>query len=262
MPVLAAAVGLLIGGIIGGLGGGGGVLAVPALVYLLGQAPSDATTGSLIIVGAAAVVGGIARARSGEVAWRTAAGFGLAGIPAAAVGAVANRTVAEPVLLLSFSLLTIAAAAAMVLDSRRTAASAGSGAPAPTGGRAPARTAAKVVPWAAAVGFLTGFLGIGGGFLVVPVLVIALRMPVRRAIGTSLVIIALNAVSSLAARAGNLDMDWSVIAPFALAAIAGTLAGKAVSDRLSGELLARAFAVVIGTVGVVVGIHATISLAG
>lgn len=275
MPVLAAALGLLIGGVIGGLGGGGGVLTVPTLVYLLDQAPTDATTGSLIIVGVAAVAGVVARARRGGVDWRCATSFGLVGIPAATLGTLANRSVPEPALLLAFSGLTLAAATAMLLDSRRDPAAPGptdpprahaaSSGPGPTAApassravtahRSGGRTWPRIALWAPVVGFLTGFLGVGGGFLVVPVLVLALRMPVPRAIGTSLAIITLNAASSVLARTGDLELDWPVIAPFTLAAVAGTLAGKVVADRLSGPLLARAFAVLIGAVGLVVGAH-------
>jgi uncharacterized protein len=258
------------------------VLTVPTLVYLLGQSPTDATTGSLIIVGTAAVVGVVARRRG--VDWRAAASFGLVGVPAAGLGTLANRAVPQPALLLAFSALTLAAAAAMVLDSRRGPAGSGSASPAdvaaaapprpPTGGTAPGsspaatqerprrRTWSGIVLWGPVVGFLTGFLGVGGGFLVVPVLVLALRMPVPRAIATSLAVIAVNAVSSLLARTGDLGLDWAVVGPFTGAAVAGTLAGKLVADRLSGPLLARAFAALVGAVGLAVGAQAVASLLG
>jgi uncharacterized membrane protein YfcA len=107
----AAALGVLIGVVLGGLGGGGGVLTVPALVYLLGQPAQDATTSSVVVVGISAVAGVLARARSGSVDWRTAVVFGIAGVPAALLGTLLNRHVAEPVLLLSFAATTLVAAA-------------------------------------------------------------------------------------------------------------------------------------------------------
>ena len=102
-----------------------------------------------------------------------------------------------------------------------------------------------VVGCGAAVGFLTGFLGVGGGFLVLPVLVIALRMPVTAAIGTSLLIMVLNAAAALASRSGDLAVDWAVVVPFTLASVVGTLLGRRVADRLSGTALTRIFAVLL-----------------
>ena len=110
-----------------------------------------------------------------------------------------------------------------------------------------------VVGCGAAVGFLTGFLGVGGGFLVLPVLVIALRMPVTAAIGTSLLIMVLNAAAALASRSGDLAVDWAVVVPFTLASVVGTLLGRRVADRLSGTALTRIFAVLLLLVGIFVG---------
>ena len=91
---------------------------------------------------------------------------------------------------------------------------------------------AKIVLCGAVVGFLAGFLGVGGGFLVVPALVIVLRMPMTLAIGTSLLIILVNSAASVLARLGGLHLDWAVIAPFTIGAVLGTVAGKRVADRL------------------------------
>jgi uncharacterized protein len=270
MLAAAAALGLLIGAVIGGLGGGGGVLTVPALVYLLGQSAQDATTGSVIIVGVAALVGALARIRGHHIDWRTAIAFGLVGIPATYLGTLLNRTVGQPVLLLAFAALTLTAAAAMLLNERRESGTPEGEPP----GSPPAstttrtrvrtspllRTAAKVIAYAAVVGFLTGFLGVGGGFLVVPALVIGLRTPMPVAVGTSLLIILLNSVSSVAARMGDLHLDWQVVVPFTLAAVAGTLVGKRVADKLSGATLARAFAVLLIGVGLFVATESALAL--
>jgi uncharacterized membrane protein YfcA len=276
--VAAAGLGLLIGVVIGGLGGGGGVLTVPVLVYLLGQTAQDATTSSVIIVGITAVAGALARVRGG-VAWGTALAFGAVGIPAAYLGTRLNQHAAEPVLLLSFAGLTMVAATAMLLNGRghdeaepdrddQEAAEREGPASAtllttrPTV-RAPRRIASgvKVVTCGLAVGFLTGFLGVGGGFLVVPALVIALRMPMTLAIGTSLMIIGLNSVSSFIPRLGVVaELDWHVIVPFTVAAIVGTIAGKRVSDRFSGTTLSRAFAVLLVVVGGFVAVESLVAL--
>ncbi len=289
--MLPALLGLVIGVVIGGLGGGGGVLAIPVLVYVIGQTAQDATTGSLVVVGVTAVVGALARVRAGLVRWRTGIAFGVLGIPAAALGSLLNQRVPAPVLLLSFAALTVIAALAMIIDSGRRGAGAESADPAgPTGRnsadeRAGARTrtssarrgagvrttsvaraapavgtVVKIVLGGVAVGFLTGFLGVGGGFLIIPVLVIALRMPMTYAVGTSLLIIAINSAAALATRAGVAQFDWPVLVPFTVAAVGASFAGKLVADRCSGRTLSRAFAVLLLVVGVGVAIESLVAL--
>jgi hypothetical protein len=258
----AAGLGLLIGAVLGALGGGGAILTVPTLVYLLGQNPQDATTSSLIIVGLTAVVGAIGHARSRHVRWRTGLAFGVAGIAAAVAGTAANRHVEPHVLLLGFAALMAVAATGMLLRAHHEPATPQStDDPAPSrSGRsrtaqltrtAPAAsptrtvTAAKIVVAGVLVGFLTGFLGVGGGFIIVPALVLALDLPMPVAVGTSLLIIAINSGASLAARTGTAHFDWRIIVPFTIAAMAAGLAGKKVADRLPHTVTTRAFAVLI-----------------
>ncbi len=275
MLAAATVLGLVIGAVIGGLGGGGGVLAVPALVYVLGESARDATTSSVVIVGVTAAVGALVHIRSGGVDLRTAAGFGAVGIPAAYLGTLLNHRVAQPVLMLTFAVLTLAAAVALLLDSRHGAPAECGTAPIPVGPggattavaartdtevRPVVGTLAKVVAYGVAVGFLTGLLGVGGGFLVVPALVIALRMPMTLAVGTSLTIIALNSASSLVSRLGVAHPDWRVIAPFTVAAVTGALIGKRVGDRLSAATLTTSFAVLLLLVGLAVGVQSTLAL--
>ncbi|MHA6779688.1 sulfite exporter TauE/SafE family protein [Pseudonocardia saturnea] len=265
--LLSAALGLVVGVVIGGLGGGGGVLTVPALVYVLGQTAQDATAGSVVIVGITAVVGVLARARGGLVRWRTGMAFGAVGIPAAALGTLVNQRAAEPVLLLSFAALTVLAAVALVLDSHRTPVApesagmprGGVAAAAPPAVVAPVGLAVRIGVCGVAIGFLTGFLGVGGGFLMVPVLVIVLRMPMTYAVGTSLLIIAINSVAAFATRAGVTGFDWAVLAPFTVAAIAGSFLGKLVCERLSGATLQRAFALLLLLVGTFVAVESVLT---
>jgi uncharacterized protein len=267
--LLAAAVlGLAVGAVVGGFGGGGGVLTVPALVYVLGQSAQDATTGSVIIVGVTAVAGVLARLRGG-VDWRTGIAFGVVGIPAAAFGTLVNRHSSGPVLLLAFAALTLVAAVALLLDARmdhaepaadRSGAAAATAVRVRQARRTALGTAVKMLVCGVAVGFLTGFLGVGGGFLVVPALVIVLRMPIASAVGTSLLIIVMNAAASFASRVGELHLDWRVIAPFTVAAVVATFVGKRVADRLSGAVLARAFAVLLMLVGLFVATESLLAL--
>lgn len=266
--VLAAVLGAVTGAVIGGLGGGGGVLTVPALVYVLGQPAHDATTSSVLIVGATALAGVLTRVRGGSVDWRTGVAFGLVGLPTAFLGTLLNRAVSQPVLLLAFAGLTVLAATAMLADRRRPERPEP---PAPPGNARAAVTtrtrpvvdvtvAAKTVACGGAVGFLTGFLGVGGGFLVVPALVLAMRVPMRVAVGTSLLIIAVNSTASFATRLGDLHVDWAVIAPFTVAAIAGSVAGKRIATRLDTARLTTAFAVLLLLVGTGVGVQSLLAL--
>lgn len=250
MSLVAVALGLVVGVVIGGLGGGGGVLTVPALVMVLGQSGQDATTGSVVIVGITSAVGVLVRLRSGCVRWRTGLALGAVGIPATMLGTVLNRSVAEPVLLLAFAGLTLLAAAALLLDSRgdRT------GPPLPPRALGTAAAAVRIVGCGAAVGFLTGFLGVGGGFLAVPALVLVLRMPLPQATGTSLLVIVLNSLSALASRSGALPhLDWPVVGAFTLAAAVSAVLATRVAHRLEGTVLTRAFAVMLLAVGLSVG---------
>lgn len=253
IEILAA--GLLVGLLLGVLGGGGGVLTVPILVYLLGETPQHATAASLVIVGVTALVGATTRVRSRLVDWRTGLTFGALGIPTAYLGTVVNRHLDPLVLLLAFAALIVVVAVAMLVNTcRETSADDGVTERAATGsggGAAidvrPGRTvtALKVVGSALVIGFLTGLLGVGGGFLIVPALVFALQMPMASAIGTSLLVIAVTSAASTVSRIGVVEFDWPVIIPFTLAAVGATVAGKRVADRFSGDALTRAFAVLL-----------------
>ncbi len=107
------------------------------------------------------------------------------------------------------------------------------------------RAALKMVLAGLAVGFLTGFFGVGGGFVIVPALTLALGFGMGEAVGTSLLIIAINSAAALVARAGHASFDWAVIIPFTVAAIGGSFLGKRLTDTVSGTALTRAFAVLL-----------------
>lgn len=200
MSLLAAlALGLVIGLSLGALGGGGSILTVPALVYVLHESSTAATTASLVIVGVTALAGSIGHARAGRVRWKAGIIFGVLGIPASYLGTALNRTVNPHVLLLCFGALMIIAAAGMLLRTRSgsdqsvpaaaLATTGGSDNPGryPSSSGTSATTASrrgidaaattKMVLAALLVGFLTGFLGVGGGFVIVPALVMVLAFP-------------------------------------------------------------------------------------
>ena len=240
--LLALPLGLIIGLALGALGGGGSILAVPALVYVVGLGPEEAVATSLVVVGVAALGGMVGHWRAGRV--RVAAGlwFGLAGVLGSLLGTRLSQTVNPDVLLLAFAgvMLLVAWrlwAAARAPGRGRSGASSDSNGPAgaAVGGSAPAgtpppgrgsgsqvSTVGKVVAAGTAVGFMTGFFGVGGGFIIVPALVLALRFEMPVAIGTSLLVIFLNCGEALASRLATTGVEWHVALPFAGAAVEGS----------------------------------------
>jgi uncharacterized membrane protein YfcA len=234
----AAVLGLVIGVALGALGGGGSVLAVPALVYLLGQSPRQATTGSLLIVGLAAIAGVIAHHRAGHVHWRSVLGFGTAGIAGSALGSLVAARLPARVLLVGFALVVLVAAV-----------STWRGNPGPADDRGGRPPVVRVIIAGFVVGVLTGLFGVGGGFLAVPALVFAVRLDMATAVGTSLAVIAMNSATALVTQLGAGAPDWAVVAPFAGAAVAGALAGRLLARRASGVVLRRAFAIVLVALG-------------
>ncbi|MCQ6248392.1 sulfite exporter TauE/SafE family protein [Streptomyces malaysiensis] len=242
--VLALAAGAVVGLALGALGGGGSVLAVPALIYLLGFTPAAATTASLIIVTATSITALYAHARTGAVRWRAGALFAAAGLlPAAAAGGAADR-LPQPVLTAAFAAVAALAAVRMLRPGAADSGPADSG-PA-VGDRAVAVRPVKVAGTGAGLGALTGLLGVGGGFLTVPALVTVAAFEMRAAVGTSLLVIAANSLASLATRgATTAGVDWALIAPFTGAAILGAWDGKRLAARVGGTRLKRTFAILL-----------------
>ncbi|MFG2335382.1 sulfite exporter TauE/SafE family protein [Streptomyces yangpuensis] len=231
--VLALIAGAVVGLALGALGGGGSVLTVPALIYLLGFTPAAATTASLIIVTVTSATSLYSHAVSGNVRWRTGLLFAAAGIPAAlAAAALAAR--------LPPQLLTAAFAAVAGLAAVRMLKS-----PAYEDGFRPVRPV-RAAGAGAGLGAVTGFLGVGGGFLAVPALVGVLGLRMRAAIGTSLLVITVNSLAALTVRTGgSAPLDWAVVAPFTGAAVLGAWDGRRLTAAVTGPVLQRIFAVVL-----------------
>lgn len=254
--LVAVGAGLLIGLSLGALGAGGSILAVPVLVHLLGQSPAQATTGSLVVVGVSAVIGAVTAARSGRVMVARGVTFALVATGGSVIGAVASTWVREDVLMLAFAALMLLVGGLMLARLRR---------PAPTEDdrtfAEPAITfsptftwnwpvAVKILLTATATGLLTGFLGVGGGFLVVPALVLALGLPMRFAAGTSLLVIALTSAVALWVRTDvGVHPDWHIVAVLTGAAALGSLLGSDLAGRLSPTWLTRTFTGVVLAVG-------------
>jgi uncharacterized protein len=270
--LLALPLGLLIGVALGALGGGGSILAVPALVYVVGLEPKSAVTTSLVVVGVAALGGMVGHLRAGRV--RVAAGvwFGLAGVAGSLLGSRLNRSIDPQILLIAFSGLMVVAAWRMWVSARnqeralsRASQSKGAAAgqsvpsatpdprltPSSTWARAahsPRDTASLVLGVLVAgtvVGFMTGFFGVGGGFIIVPALVLVLRFDMPVAVGTSLLVIAMNSGTALVARLATTGVDWRVAVPFTLAGLVGAFFGNHLAGRAPSWTLVRWFAVLL-----------------
>ncbi|MEU9500327.1 TSUP family transporter [Streptomyces sp. NPDC048196] len=328
MSVLIAAAalpcGLLIGLLLGALGGGGSVLAVPVLVYVLGQSPHEATAGALVVVTVGAVTGLLCHARAGRVRWAAGVTFGALGTAGSYLGSRWSAAVPPAVLMAAFAGLLLVVAALLLLRSRSERRAARS-APLPRRSAAqPARSAqptrparlrtphpdrpgpqdhpdhpnhpgppdhpdhldhpdrpthpdhpdhpdrpthpdhpdrpnhpprsrplhpvlrsGRVAVTASAVGLLTGFFGVGGGFVVVPALTLVLGLEMPVAIGTSLLVILLNSLTALVTRAGTGALDWPLLAGFAACAAVGSHLGNRLTTRLPAQVLTTAFATLV-----------------
>ena len=260
--LLASPLGFLIGLSLGALGGGGSILAVPALVYAAGQNPKAATTTSLVLVTITALIGMIPHWRAGRVRFGAGAIFGLAGIGGSLLGSYWNEAVDPDVLLLAFSVLMLVAAYAMWRRLDRSApttprpqsvgaaASDIETAEVPIGSRFDLATAVKVVVAGSFVGLLTGFFGVGGGFVIVPALVLALGFTMPEAVGTSLLVIAVNSTVALATRLPNGSIEWAVVLPFTIASLIGVFVGSRLASTRDPSFLQKwfiGFLVVIAT---------------
>lgn len=239
--IVAVTLGLAIGALVGLLGGGGSILAVPALVYAAGQSLEQAVTTSLLVVGITAAVALMPRLRDGQIAWRIATLFGAAGAATAFAGAAVNRLLPSDIVLILFAALMVGAGIRMLQD-RPTVGVACATNGGPVNWR---RCLPRTITGGLVVGFLTGLLGVGGGFLIIPVLVIVLGLPMDTAIGSSLVIVAVNSAAGFAAHAGSTPLDVPVTAAFTAAAVAAALAAGRLGARTDTQRLRRWFAYLV-----------------
>lgn len=246
MIVIGYLLAALIGLSLGLMGGGGSILTVPILVYVLGFDPKLAIAMSLPVVGLTSLVGAIGHAAARNVDLRLAAVFGALAMAGAFAGARLAVFLTGATQLVVLAVVMLAAAVSMLRRPRRSSADpiAAPGAEQVTNPDQPrAMALSALIPVAIGVGLLTGIVGIGGGFLVVPALVVLGRVPMKQAVGTSLLVIAMNSLSGFAGYLGHFDIPWSFIASFTAVAIGGILAGTYLVRFVSQAALKRAFAV-------------------
>lgn len=269
--LIASPLGFLIGLVLGTLGGGGSILAVPVLVFAAGQDPKAATSTSLLLVGTASAIGMIGHWRAGRVHVGTGLLFGLCSVGGSVAGSVVNRQMDPNILLLAFSTLILVAAWRMFTgcpSCTRT----GEQAHLTKVGRQPAAgttltrarlgglSISTILVAGTLVGFTTGLFGVGGGFIIVPALTLGLRFSMPEAIGTSLLIVTITTAIALGMRLTTTGIDWVTTLPFTAAAIGGVLAGGRVADRIDAKRSVRWFAALLVGLAIYTAIQAIGSL--
>ncbi len=257
MLILSLIGALAIGTTLGLMGSGGSILTLPLLVYMLGREGDIAIAESLAIVGGIAAVGVIPHARKRLVEWHTALIFGLPGMLGAFFGAIIGAWMDNTVQLIIFALVMLTAAMFMFRKSRAKPVT-----DSPDADQVADPEHARPAPVLIAlqglvVGIMTGIVGVGGGFLIVPALVLLGKLPIHRAVATSLLVIAANsAVAFVRYTTGLADegvyVDWGIIGMFVGVGACGTFVGKAVGGRISQRALRRAFAIFLVVMGVVI----------
>lgn len=233
--------GFIIGLILGFLGGGGSILTVPALVYIVGQSPQAAVSASLIIVGSNAAIGALFHHQHGQhqeqpqqmLNWPVALVFGGVGMVMAYFSAGLSQLVSSTMLMILFALLMLVVGAYMVLS--RT----------PQCHENGMRGWSVVIASGAGVGVLTGFLGVGGGFLIVPALVMLVGLPIHQAVGTSLVVIAMNSMAGFMGHLAGTTIDAQLITTFVAAGFVGAFVGARLGRVLKPQQLRTSFAVFV-----------------
>jgi uncharacterized membrane protein YfcA len=238
---ISLALGALIGVLLGLLGGGGSILAVPALVYGMGFGVEQAIPTSLIVVAAASTVGVLPKIRAKQVRWRMAAIFAAAGIPATIAGSAVSAHLPQSILMIGFAVVMVVAGIRMLTDKSAT----GTACKIEAGHVNWRRCAPRSIGAGLLVGLLTGLFGVGGGFLIIPALVVMLGVEMSTAIGTSLLIIIANSVAGIVSHLDGIHVDWHVTAAFVAAAMATSLVAGHVGTRTDTDRLQRWFAYLV-----------------
>jgi uncharacterized membrane protein YfcA len=236
LAILAALIGLSLGV----LGSGGSIVTLPVLIYVAHIEPHEAVGMSTAIVGATSLFGAFLQLRRGNVAQRPALIFSATGMIGALLGSTGTHLLPKTILMLAFAALMLVVGSLML---RR---------------RTKARSIVCSVPRCLVVGFavgvLTGFLGVGGGFLIVPALVFSAGLDGRQAAGTSLAIIAFNSGTALLGQLRYTHIHWAVLAEFLTLSLVGMLAGLATGQRFNEAVLRRLFAFTVIGLGIVIAI--------
>ena len=264
MELLGYIAAILIGLSLGLIGGGGSILTVPALVYLLGTQPLTATSYSLFIVGATSLVGGLQKYRQGLVNVKAALIFGVPSIAAvfltrmylvpglpANMFSLGNFVVTRDIfIMLVFAILMVAASFSMIYQSRASSQK-------PEIAE-PRFNIPLIFLEGSVVGVLTGLVGAGGGFLIIPALVLLTKLPMKIAVGTSLIIIALKSLIGFLGDIKHIPMDWMLILSFTALAVAGIFVGNNLSHGIDNIKLKKAFGWFVLVMGIYIILKETV----
>lgn len=248
MPLLGLSLAALIGLSLGLLGGGGSILTVPILVYVLGFGAKQSIAMGLAVVGVTSLFGAAGHWRKGQLQLRAALVFGALAMVGTYAGARLAVFIPGAVQLLLFATVMLVAAFFMFRNGRKDATQE----PREEGARLPEPHKAPFPVMAVAalgVGGLTGLVGVGGGFLIVPALVLLVGLPMKQAVGTSLLVIALNSFVGFAGYLGHVEVPWAYLGIFTAVAVAGILAGTWASHFVSQAALKRAFSAFLVVMG-------------
>lgn len=240
--LLSLVLGAVIGILLGLLGGGGSILAVPGLVYGLDIPLEQAVPMSLLVVGTASLFGAVPKIRGSQVQWRVAAVFAVTGFLAAFAGSAVNRLLPSAVTLGGFALVMIASGIRMLTSTEGVGIACAVEGSSTINWR---RCISRSIPAGLGVGFLTGLFGVGGGFLIIPALVLLLGIEMFVAVGTSLVIVTANSGSGLLAYLGHLSLNWGLVAAFTVTAIGGSLLAGKYGKKIDTARLQKWFAYLI-----------------
>lgn len=231
--ILAAALSLLVGVSLGLLGGGGSILTLPVLVYVVGLDPRDGIAASLFVVGVTSASAMLGHARGGRVQWKTGFLFGTASMAGAFAGGRLSHFLPARALLAAFTVLMIVTAIAMMRPRREVEDGAAGGRP---------LAMPRLIVAGVAIGAMTGLVGAGGGFVIVPALTLLCGLPMRSAVGTSLLVITMNSFAGFAGAAPHASIPWVTIAVITAAAVLGSLGGAALASRIPPTSLRKGFA--------------------
>jgi uncharacterized membrane protein YfcA len=242
MPPLAVALALLVGVSLGLLGGGGSILTLPILLYAVGLPPKEAIATSLLVVAGASFVAMVAHARSGRVSLRVAAFFGAASMTTSYLAGRLAHRLPGPWLLGGFTAVMILTGIAMLRSSGARERAAGM----------PSNTKALLA--GTGVGSVTGLVGAGGGFLIVPALTMFAGLDMPRAVGTSLLIITLNSLAGFAGYVGHVHLDMHTALLVTGTAAVGSILGSALAGRVKPAHLRKAFAAFVMLMGLAMAV--------
>ncbi|MDP9438145.1 MAG: sulfite exporter TauE/SafE family protein [Actinomycetota bacterium] len=246
MAIVGLLLAALMGLSLGFLGGGGSILAVPILKYVVGFGAKEAIASSLAVVGLTSLFAAIGHWRAGNVNLRVALVFGAVAMAGTYLGARLAVFFSGAAQLALFAVVMILAAYFMFREDGAGSAGANPHA-GPSGGR---MSYALIVVEGLAVGILTGLVGVGGGFLIVPALVVLGKVPMKEAVGTSLLVIAMKSTSGFAGYLGQVEIRWGYLALFTAVAIGGSLAGTYLVRYVPQGMLKKAFAIFLVVMGI------------